>query len=96
MKKIGRPKGSKNPIKDKPLISITSVTLNPAISFGKQLKQFRKAKGLSLMEMDKLTGTSYSNISHFENGDPVVGNSISNAIRYCKALGIKQIKINIQ
>ena len=96
MKKRGRPIGSKNPLKIKPTISIISVKLDPNLSFGKQLKVFRLAKGLSLMEMQELTNTSYSNISHFENGDKVTGNSIQNAVRYCKALGIKQIKITTQ
>lgn len=96
MKTVGRPKGSKNVKETATNISITSVTLDPLKSFGIQLRQFRLAKGYTLKKMEELTGTSYSNICHFENADTVVGNSIYNAVRYCKGLGIKQIKITIK
>lgn len=90
---MGRTKGAKNKIKIKPPIHIKEVILTTDKPFGVQLKQFRKMKGLTLEEMAATMKWHPSNISHFENGDTMVGNSIRTAVKYGKALNIRQFKI---
>ena len=90
---MGRRLGDKNKPKDKPNFNIKEVRLTMDRPFGKQLKPYRKAKGFTLMEIGDKMDWHYSNISHFENGNPMVGNSIRTAVNYAKALGIRELKI---
>jgi transcriptional regulator with XRE-family HTH domain len=41
------------------------------ISFGDALKKFREERGLSLRELDKLSGVSYAYIQRLENNDRI-------------------------
>ena len=63
--------------------------------FGVQLCALRKGMHpkVSQTELAKRTGTSPSNISHFEKGDNTRGNgSIDTAIGYAKGLGADELR----
>ena len=63
--------------------------------FGVQLGNIRKSikPKISQTELARRTGTSASNVSHFERGDNTRGNgSIDTAIRHAKGLGASELR----
>lgn len=92
---MGRRIGDKNKPKftEKPNFNIVEIRLTLDTPFGVQLKPFRKAKKITTNEMAEKLDSHASNVSHFESGDYVTGNSIKTAANYAKALGVKQFKI---
>jgi L-lactate utilization protein LutC len=74
--------------------------LNP---FPPQLKTYRKNAGLTLRSMcermDKNSASMIANLTHFENMTEMFATNKLNlsetAIKYCRALGAKQIVINL-
>lgn len=73
-----------------------SMSLNANEHFGKQLREFRIAKGLTQVTLAKKMGCRSDNISHFEKGDNTFGKgSLQTVFKYAKALGYTQINFQI-
>lgn len=64
--------------------------------YGVQLRAAREFFEISQKELAKRTGTSSSNLSHFEKGDNTRGNgSLDTAVRYARGLGADELIIKL-
>lgn len=54
-------------------------------ALGKDIRRIRKQKGMGLRQMEELTQISRTTLSHYENGDPNIGDNLD---AICKALCI--------
>lgn len=67
------------------------------MEFGKYLKQLRRAKGMTLKEIEAISGLSHSYISQIENGKRGAGSANADTIRkLANALGVTHIGMMIK
>lgn len=59
--------------------------------WGRKIKALREAKQIPQWKMAKLLGMTFSNYTKIERG--LIGTRLGIALKICKILGIKQIKI---
>jgi hypothetical protein len=83
-----------------PMFKFSKVILNTETKFGQQLKPFRVAMGYTLREFADLSGIELTLISHFEcNTGPLKSSRgygwNDTTVKYLKALGARQVIINL-
>jgi transcriptional regulator with XRE-family HTH domain len=72
------------------------LVLNTEEHFGKQLRKYRKLKGLSQVQLAKIMNCHNSNISHFEKGDNTFGKgSLETVFKYARALDYDSIDFKL-
>ena len=59
-----------------------------AVVIGKNLRRMRLAKGINQVDMAKLMGISWHQLSRYENGHNVF--SLTAAMKFAKILGVKE------
>lgn len=73
-----------------------TITLTNNKHFGVQLRNERKKRGLTQIEIAEKIGCTSDNICHFEKGDNTYGNgSIQTVFKYAKALGYKEVNFKL-
>jgi len=80
----------------KPQVSIKKLVLDPNVNVGTQLRNARKFMGFTGLAVSRKMNYDVGNLYHFENGFGSNGKSFGKyvsdtALRYAKAIGIKEL-----